>query len=324
MTDAPLRVGLLGAARIAPRAIVDPARRVADATLVAVAARDPARARRFAERHAVPRVHPGYDALLADPDVDAVYVPLPNALHARWTIRALEAGKHVLCEKPLAMSVGEASARADAARRAGRVLVEAFHYRYHPVFARLRAILDAGELGDVRHLEAHLCIPAFPPGDIRYRKDLGGGALMDAGCYTVHVLRHLTGAEPEVVDARARWYRGVDRWLEARVRFPTGATGRLTCAVLAATPVRASVSVTGSAGRATLLNFVAPQYFHRLRVRTARGARSERVPGAASYEHQLRAFVAAVRTGAPVPTGPDDAIGNVRAIERIYTRAGRP
>jgi predicted dehydrogenase len=320
----PLRIGILGAARIAPRAVVQPARAFPGAQAFAVAARDAERARRFAARYEIPRVHPDYDTLLADPDVDAVYVPLPNGLHARWTIRALEAGKHVLCEKPFAASVAEAEAMAAAAARAGRVLVEAFHYRYHPLFARVRAILDAGEIGEVRHLEAHLCIPCFPPGDIRYRADLAGGALMDAGCYTVHILRHLTGAEPEVVAADARWTRGgIDRWMEARLRFPGGRTGRITCAVLAATPVRASARVDGSGGRVGVLNFIAPQYFHRLRVKTAAGARTERVSRTASYEYQLRAFVAAVREGAAVPTGPADAIANMRAIEAIYAAAGR-
>src|SRR5215813_2420189 len=147
-------------------ALVAPARRVPEASVVAIAARDPERARRFATRHGIPRVHPSYDALLADPDVDAVYVPLPNALHCRWTIRALEAGKHVLCEKPFAATAAEAEAMAAAAARAGRVLVEAFHYRYHPLFARLQAILAAGDLGEVRHVEAHLCFP------IPFRSDI--------------------------------------------------------------------------------------------------------------------------------------------------------
>src|SRR5213080_4382910 len=195
MAAGPLRVGILGAARIAPMALVKPARRVPEATVLAVAARDPERARRFAARHGIPRVHQSYDALLADPEIDAVYNPLPNALHAPWTIRALAAGKHVLCEKPFAANAAEAEEMARAAERAGRVLVEAFHWRYHPLFARVRAILDAGEIGQVRHLEAHFCIPLPLPNDIRWRKDLAGGALMDTGCYTVSVLRHLAGAE---------------------------------------------------------------------------------------------------------------------------------
>jgi len=321
---APLRLGILGAARIAPMALIAPARNVPDATVRAVAARDVERARKFAARHGIPVVHAGYDALLDDPEIDAIYNPLPNGLHARWTIRALERGKHVLCEKPFAASVAEAEAMAAAATRAGRVLVEAFHYRYHPLFARMRAILDAGEIGAVRHLEAHLCFPIPFRNDIRFNASLAGGALMDAGCYTVHMLRHLAGAEPEIASARMGWTSGgVDRWTEAHLRFPDGRTARLTCSLFSAWVMRASARVEGSAGRLGVPNPIAPQFFHRLRVTTPAGSRSERVAGAPSYECQLRAFVAAVRDGAPVPTSPADAIENMRAIEAIYAAAGR-
>src|SRR5438128_2464750 len=180
----PLRLGILGAAHTAPMALVRPAQRVREATVLAVAARDPERARQFAARHGIPRVHPSYDALLADPEIDAIYNPLPNSLHAPWTIRALAAGKHVLCEKPFAANAAEAEDMARPADPAGRVLVEAFHWRYHPLFARVRAILDAGEIGQVRHLEAHFCIPLPLPNDIRYRKDLVSGARSSLPCAT--------------------------------------------------------------------------------------------------------------------------------------------
>jgi predicted dehydrogenase len=321
---APLRLGILGAARIAPMALIRPARRVPEATVVAVAARDPARARTFAARHGIPRVHDGYAALIADPDLDAVYNPLPNALHAEWTIRALEAGKHVLCEKPIAATVAEAEAMAAAATRAGRVLVEAFHYRYHPLFARLRALIESGEIGEVRHLEAHFCIPMLRRGDIRWNASLAGGALMDAGCYTVHLLRHLAAAEPTVVDARAQWTRGgVDRTMEANLRFPDGRTARLTTSLLSRWLVRASARIEGSRGRILVLNPYAPQFLHWIRVVTSSGARRERVPGGATYDHQLRAFVAAVRNGTPVPTDAADAVNNMRTIAAIYAKANR-
>jgi predicted dehydrogenase len=322
---APLRVGILGAARIAPMAIIAPARRVEDAVVAAVAARDPERARRFAARHGIARVYPTYEALLADPDLDAIYNPLPNSLHATWTIRALEAGKHVLCEKPIAATVAEAQAMADAAARTGRVLMEAFHYRYHPLFARLRTIIDAGDIGSVRHLEAHLCFPLLLRSDIRWRADLAGGALMDAGCYTVHFLRHLAAAEPVVESASARWTGGgVDRLMEARLRFPDGRTARLTCSLLSSVLLRASASVVGGAGTIGVLNFIAPQFFHRVRVVNPTGTRTEHVAGSPTYDCQLRAFVAAVRNGTPFPTDPADAIANMRVIEAIYAAAGKP
>ncbi len=321
---APLRIGILGAARIAPMAVIAPARRVPEARVVAVAARDPERARQFAAKHAIPRVHPTYEALLADPEIEAVYNPLPNALHAPWTIRALAAGKHVLCEKPFAATVAEAQAMAEAAKRAGRVLMEAFHYRYHPLFARLRTIIGAGELGEVRHLEAHFCIPILSRSDIRYSAALAGGALMDAGCYTVHLLRHLAAAEPEVVAARARWTRGgVDRTMAAELRFRDGRTARLTTSLFSRWLLRATCQVQGTRGRLHVLNPYAPQFFHRLRVTTPAGTRTERVGGPPTYDCQLRVFANAVRQGVPVATDPTDAIANMRVIEAIYAAAGR-
>lgn len=323
--DRPLRIGVLGAARITPMALLVPARRAPDVEIAAVAARDPARARAFADRHRIPRVAADYDALVDDPDIDAIYNPLPNSHHAPWTIRALEAGKHVLCEKPFAADVPEAERMADAARRTGRVLMEAFHYRYHPLFARMLAIIDAGEIGRVRHLEAHFCIPLLRPGDIRFRADLAGGALMDTGCYTVSILRHLARAEPTVVSARAKWTRdGVDRWCAAELRFDDGRTARLTCALASAVLVRMSARVVGTEGSIGVINPIAPQFWHRLTVRGPGGSRRERVPGPSSYAGQLRAFVDAVRRGTPFPTTPDDAIANMRAIGAIYAAAGRP
>jgi len=325
MSDGPLRIGILGAARIAPMALIKPAQRNLEAAVVGVAARDATRAASFAARHGIERVYTGYDELLADPAIEAVYNPLPNSHHARWTIRALEAGKHVLCEKPFSATVAEAEAMAAAATRTGRVLMEAFHYRYHPLFARMRAIIAAGEIGTVRRFEATFCIPLLRANDIRWRADLAGGALMDTGCYAVHLLRHLAQSEPQVRSARAKWTGGgVDRWLTADLAFPTGAEAQLTCGLLQPKLVSIAARVIGSAGQIDVINFVAPQFFHRLRVRTAAGRRGERVAGSPSYDYQLRAFVAAVRNGTAVPTGPADSIANMRVIESLYAAAGRP
>jgi len=323
MTDAPLRIGILGAARIAPMALVRPARQVPEAAIVAVAARDPTKAHAFATKHRIPDVHPSYDALLADSAVDAVYNPLPNSLHCEWTVRALDAGKHVLCEKPIASNASEAERMAEAAQRTGRVLVEAFHWRYHPLATRMRAIIDSGELGAIRHVEAHMCIPLLLPGDIRYRLDLAGGATMDTGCYSISIVRFLAGAEPDVVRAAARLSSpGVDRAMSADLRFPDGTTGRITCALLSAVPLRISARVRGDRGEMAVLNPVAPQIFNWITVRTASGKRRERIGGDATYTYQLRAFVAAVRKGHAVPTGPDHGIANMRVIDEVYRKAG--
>ncbi len=328
---APLRIGILGAARIAPMALVRPAARVPEVMVVAVAARDPAKARRFAARHGVPRVLDSYEALLADPDVDALYNPLPNGLHCEWTIRALHAGKHVLCEKPIASNAAEAERMAAAARETGRTLVEAFHWRYHPLAERMRAVVAGGELGRLRHLEAWFCFPMIFPNDIRWRWDLAGGALMDTGCYTISMLRHLAAAdpavpasEPTVTSARA-WLRTpqVDRRFEAALRWPDGRTGRIVCGLLTGTIVRTSLRAVGDTGEMRVLNPLVPHLGNWLRVRGASGRRSEQVPrGESTYTHQLRAFAAAVGHGAPVPTGPADAVANMRVIDAAYRAAG--
>jgi predicted dehydrogenase len=324
-SGSPLRIGILGAARIAPMALVRPARQVPGSEVVAVAARDPARARAFAARHGIPRVCESYAALLDDPEIDAVYNPLPNALHCAWTIRALEAGKHVLCEKPIASNADEAQQMAEAAERTGRILFEAFHWRYHPLAARMKAILASGELGKIAFLEARLCFPLILPGDIRYRWDLAGGAMMDAGCYTVSMVRHLAEAEPEVVRAKA-WLASpkVDRRMEAELRFPDGRSGRVVASLFSRTLLRTSLAVRGDAGEMRVLNPIAPHIYHRVVVRGPRGRRRERVPGEATYTHQLRAFAEAVRTRAPIPTGPRDAVANMRVIDAIYRAAGLP
>ena len=321
VSPAPLRIGILGAARIAPTALVEPAREVSEAEVVAVAARDEARAREFAARQQIPRVHASYEALLADPDLDAVYNPLPNGLHHEWTVRALEAGKHVLCEKPMASNADEAAEMAEAADKAGRVLVEAFHWRYHPLAARMREIVE--ELGPLRRVEASLCIPLLKRGDIRYRLDLAGGATMDTGCYTISVVRFLAGEEPEVVGAKARLSSpGVDRWMRADLRFPSGATGRITCSLFSSSLLRVSARVEGERGEMRVLNPVAPHLFHRLTVRTPGGKRSERVAGDATYTHQLRAFVRHVRGEEAMPTDARDAVANMRVIDAVYEKAG--
>ena len=208
MPDRVLRFGVLGAARITPAALLKPARSHPEVRVDLVAARDPSRAAAYASKHRIPRVADGYEAVVTDPDVDAVYIPLPNSLHAEWTLAALEAGKHVLCEKPFTSNTAEAdrvAAAAElAAERHGLVVMEAFHYRYHPLAQRMQQIVESGELGAIRHIEAWLCAPIPNKSDIRYQAELSGGAMMDMGSYVVHWARLLGGEEPTVVSATAK------------------------------------------------------------------------------------------------------------------------
>ena len=324
MTAAPLRFGILGAARIAPMALIQPARRVAEAEVTAVAARDRAKAQAFATKHGIAKVHESYDALLADPAIDAIYNPLPNGLHCEWTIRALRAGKDVLCEKPIASNAGEAQRMADAARATGRKLVEAFHWRYHPLAARVKQILASGEIGAPRHYEVALGFPiGLMRNDIRWQWDLAGGTMMDLGCYTVSMVRHTAGAEPIVDSAKSLlWSPQIDRRTEARFRFADGRTAAIMASMWSTALMRASLRVTGESGELRVFNPIAPHVYNRLTVRGKSGTTRERVAGEPTYVCQLRAFVEHVRNGTPVPTDADDGVANMRVIDAIYRAAG--
>ena len=192
-TSSPIRIGVLGAAAIVPMALTNPAHSVHEAQILAIAARDPKRASAFAKKHHIPHVHQTYNELLADPEIDAIYNPLPNSLHAEWTIRALKAGKHVLCEKPFASNTAEAEEMASVARETGFVLSEAFAYRYHPLMVRVKGIIASGEIGKVKHIEAQFSFLLPSPNNIRFNYELAGGALMDCGCYPVSLIRHIAG-----------------------------------------------------------------------------------------------------------------------------------
>lgn len=320
-----LRIGVLGAARIVPLSLLEPARQLGEVAVTAIAARDSARAQAAAAKHGISKVHASYAALLADPEIDAVYNPLPNGLHGRWTIAALEAGKHVLCEKPFTANAEEAEAVAAAARRSGLVVMEAFHWRYHALTRRMLEIVASGELGEVRRIETAFCIPLAAK-DIRWRLDLAGGALMDVGCYAINILRTLAGAEPEVVSARAKLMSpGVDRAAQAEFAFADGRTGHITASLLSWRLLAMRARVIGTAGTLSVFNPVMPQYFHSLTVRTAAGKRKERVAKfPSSYQAQLAAFAGAVLRGEPFPTGVDDAIANMRVIDAVYRAAGLP
>jgi predicted dehydrogenase len=318
-----LRFGILGAARIAPGALIKPARQLDGVAVVAVAARDRSRADAFAARHEIAIVHGNYADLLADPDIDAIYNPLPNGLHGQWTMAALDAGKHVLCEKPFTANRDEAVEVAAAADRSGRVVAEAFHYRYHPLARRMREVVAGGELGPIRHVEAYTCFPLPRFGDIRYRLDLAGGALMDAGCYAVHQLRLVGMGEPEVRSARAQLRSaGVDRAMEADLVFPSGATGRMVCSMWSRSLLHLSVRVTGETGEMRVFNPLAPQTAHRLSVRTRDARRVEHFTRRSTYAFQLEAFRDAVAGQDALLTGTADAVANMAVIDDIYRAAG--
>ncbi|MFI6273974.1 Gfo/Idh/MocA family protein [Streptomyces sp. NPDC050988] len=328
MTDEPLRIGILGAARIAELAIVGPAR-VTGHRLVAVAARDRSRAETFAAEHDVERVLDSYADVLADPEVEVVYNPLANSLHGPWNLAALAAGKHVLTEKPSASIAEEAVEVRDAVAKAGTVFMEGFHYLFHPVTRRLHELLDSGELGELRHVETTMLMPAPPDTDLRWSFPLAGGALMDLGCYSLHAQRVLApwaGGAPRLVAARGGerpGAPGVDEWLDAELEFPSGVTGTARCH-MAYHEWEMSYRIVGSLGEATATNFVQPHLDDRVLVRTASGERTEMLGRRSSYTYQLEAFAAHLRRGAPLRLDADDSVATMRLIDECYQGAGFP
>jgi predicted dehydrogenase len=319
-----VRIGVLGAARIAPSAVIAPAGRIEDARVVSVAARDRQRATAFAAKHGIERVAESYRALLEDPDVDAIYNPLPNGLHAEWTLAALDAGKHVLCEKPFTANATEAAQIAEAASRHPELVVmEAFHYRYHPLAGRVAKVLEAGELGRLRRVEAAVCFPLPKFSDIRYQLDLAGGAMMDAGCYAVHLARLLGGEEPHVVRSSAKLQsEQVDRFMTAELSFPSGHTGRITASLWSASVIRISAKAQGEDGRLIMFNPLTPSVWNGLWVSANGGHRFEQFPRKRTYDYQLEAFCAAVLRGERVLTPPSDSVANMRVIDETYRAAG--
>jgi predicted dehydrogenase len=315
-----VRIGILGAARIAPLALINPARGNAEVVVAAVAARDVSRAQAFATKHGIARVHDSYEALIADPDLDAVYNPLPNGLHGRWTRAGISAGKHVLCEKPFTANAAEAREIAELAANSDRVVMEGFHYRYHPSALRVEEIIASGELGKLERVEAHWCfwMPKFSHN--RYNYSLAGGALMDLGCYAVAMVRTLGGSTPEVVSAQAK-LRGpeVDRAMTAELRFASGHMGRVHCSMWSTDVPHFTAKVIGDRGELRL-NPLTP--FQRFSVRSAGGKRVEKFTVRSTYAYQLDAFAAAVLRGEPVKTTPEDAIENMTVIDAIYRAAG--
>jgi predicted dehydrogenase len=316
---------VLGAARIVPLALIKPAKDNPDVVVAAVAARDGSRARAFSAKNGIERVHDSYEALIADPELDAIYNPLPNGLHGKWTRAAIDAGKHVLCEKPFTANAAEAREIAAWAARSDRVVMEAFHYRYHPLALRTEQIIASGALGKLKRVEAALCFPLPKFSDIRYNYALAGGALMDAGCYAVHMARTFGGSTPEVVSAQAKLRDPqIDRAMTAELQFPEGHTGQIRCSMWSARLLEISARVIGERGELRLFNPVTPHFVHRLAVRSADGKRVERFSRRPSYAYQLDASAAAIRRGEPVKTTPEDAIENMTVIDAIYQEAGLP
>ena len=312
-----LRWGILSTANITKKLLASGH----DQEFVAVGSRDLDRARAFADEHGIARAHGSYEDLLADPEVDAIYNPLPNSLHVEWSIKALQAGKHVLCEKPMSRHPADVERAFDVAEEAGLVLEEAFMWRHHPQVRRARELLSAGEIGDLRVIRAAFAFRAADPDDIRLQADLDGGGLMDVGCYCVSGCRALAGAEP--VRGYAEYVpggNGVDVALAATLRFPGDVVAHFDCGLsyIGGDQLEA-VGTTGSL-------FLDDPWHGRepvIELRRAESIERIEIEGASSYALELADFEAAVRGEHPPLLSRADAVAQARAIQALYTSAER-
>jgi len=335
----PITIGLLAASRIATQAVVRPAADVDGVEVTAVAARSADRAAEAARTWELDQSFGSYQELI-DSDVDAIYVGTPAALHRRWAIATLQAGKHVLCEKPLAANAIDGAAIAEAAAAAataGVVAMEAFHWRYHPYADQIRSVIESGELGPIQRVETRFDIEDGHIGrnDIRWDLSIGGGALMDLGCYNVQWLRFvgeiMGQGEPAVVSASADCpVAGVDGQLEAELAWPSGATGYLHTSMMADFTGRddvlnghvAYLKVSGDRGTMTAVNPLLPQNGASLEVVSSEGRRVEDVASTSTYQYQLEAFRDAINHGQSFPTTIADGVKNMAVIDACYQAAG--
>jgi predicted dehydrogenase len=322
---APVRIGILGASSFAPTTMINPARGNPNVEVVAVGARDTESAQAFAAKHGIARAHGSYEALIDDPDLDAIYVLVPTSMHGKWTREALAAGKHVLVEKPFTANAAEAREIAELAAKSDRVVMEAIQFRHHPLTLRVEQIIASGELGKLELVDVDLCVMLRPFTANCYNYSLAGGAMMDAGSYVVNMARTFGGSTPNVVSAQAKLRDPrVDRAMTAELRYANGHTGRIRCALWSSNLFRATARVVGDRGELRVLSPAAPHLFPRLSIRSSDGKRVERFPRRATYAYQLDAFAESVLHGKPVRTTPEDAVENMGVIDEIYRAAGLP
>lgn len=320
-----LRIGILGASRVATYALLAPARDNPDVQIVAIASRELARAEAYAATHGIARAFDSYDRLVESPDVDAVYVGLPNSRHCEWSVKSLAAGKHVLCEKPFAANAQEATAMLAAADGTARLLMEAHHCAFHPAYRHVRSIVQEGAVGRIVRIEIKFLAKVPATDDLRFRYELGGGAGMDVGCYAVHLARFITGEEPVVRSAQASLVRpNVDGRMDAVLEFPSGAHATLACSIVERLwGLRFTLRVVGSEGILNVRHPWAPHLLlHSITIvdKNGKTRRDRVVRRPSTYVHQLRAFAAAAATPAAFPA--IDAQRTMAVIDRMYERAG--
>ena len=314
-----VRWGVLGVAKIATVKVIPAMRHCRDAEVVGIASRSLERAQRAARELGLPKAYGSYEELLADPEIDAVYIPLPNHLHVPWAIKALEAGKHVLCEKPIGLSSVEAESLIAAGRRHPRLkLMEAFMYRHHPQWVTAKRLVDEGRLGPLKTVQSFFSYFNRNPDDVRNRAEIGGGGLMDIGCYPISLSRFLFGREPRRVFAQVEYdpdFR-TDRLASAILDFGDG-SGTFTCGTQLAPFQR--VQIFGTEGRVEIeIPFNAPPDRPcRMWRQSAADVEEITLPSCDQYTVQGDLFTQAILNDSPVPTPIADAAANMRVIEAL-------
>ncbi len=313
-----IRFGVLGTARVVSYGLLAPAREIEGVEVTAIASRTLQKAAKFAESHGIKQAFGSYETLLESPDIDAVYVALPTALHYEWARRSIIAGKHVLCEKPLAANAELAQELINCARQHGRVLLEGMHARYSGPLRRQREIVLSGEFGRLLSIESCFRSPyaRMADGDFRLNRELGGGAGLDLGCYAVSCLRYVAGEDPEVLSARAKCTRSqVDRWMRAECRFPSGVSGVIECGFRGFYTPRAGVLLNcengsirwGGAGLECNRNGKGTQ---------------EKIAPVPTLRVQLESFAKAVRGEPADILSPEDSVLSARVLDAMYSKAG--
>jgi predicted dehydrogenase len=328
-----IRWGILSTARIGESAVIPAIHQSNNGEVVAVGSRDLEKGKAFAARNGIPKVHGSYEALIADPDIDAIYNPLPNGLHGLWSIKCAEGGKHVLCEKPLANDEAEARQMAAAFQARGLLLAEAFMYRFHPQMQTAKQMIDSGALGTVHFVNAVFDFSIGDEDDIRLNKDLVGGALMDVGCYCVNVTRFLLGEEPIAASAMADFgaRSGVDERMVAILRFPSGAMAHFDCSFR--THFTQTVEVRGSHGRLFVEKAYVPfrpdpdaevilRYWNSKPGIEKHTYEEIKVAHPNQYTLMVEDFGDAILNQRPLKFPVEDAIAQMRAIDMIYKAAG--
>jgi predicted dehydrogenase len=312
-----LRIGILGAARVATYAMIDAAREIDGVSVAAVASRDLKKAQSYAAEHGIATAHEGYQALIDDPLIDCIYNALPPSLHALWSIRALEAGMPVLCEKPFALSVVDVEAMLVVEARTGLLLMEAQHSHYHPLSVRMREIVQGGTLGTLAHVAA--CFDATVsgyPDDIRFIPGVGGGALWDLGVYPAYWIRSATAEEPQLLSAFQKLAdTGADLATTARMALPSGATAEISCNM--AGDFAAWFRAEGTRGTLEVRNPLAPQHGAQLKLTIAGKETIEEFTRKSTYAFQLESFRDAVLHRTPVATRGEDSLATIRLLSAI-------